>query len=111
MVWRLEYWYGWIGWDGHKFWLDRNDGHWNRHGLVVFVSVSVDTQLLRYLLADSHWRLLVDFMANFIWHIPADLVWLLCTFLVRNVSADFSRNIVTDLGRDVLTDGICSSDT
>lgn len=74
MVWRLEYWYGWIGWDGHKFWLDRNDGHWDRHGLVVFVSVSVDTQLLRYLLADSHWRLLVDFMANFIWHILGQIL-------------------------------------
>ena len=117
------------GGDGWDWWeevgLEGNDRGCDWEGLVVLVSVSVHTQLLRDLLADSHWGLLVDFVTNFVGNVLsereqflsnnndnnqttylADLVRLLCTFLVRNISASLFGNLDTDLRGDILTDRV-----
>ena len=50
------------GWYGHQLGLEWN--HRSCGWLALSVAVSVNTQLLRDLLAHSHWGLLVDFVAD-----------------------------------------------
>ena len=51
------------GRDGHQLGLEGNDGSCDWFVLST-IAVCVNTQLLRDLLAHSHWGLLVDFVAD-----------------------------------------------
>ena len=63
----------WDCWDWlEEVGLEGNDRSCDWVGLVVLVSVSVHTQLLRDLLADSHWSLLVDFVTNFVGNVLSE---------------------------------------
>jgi len=83
------------GRDGHQLGLEGNQ--WSCDWLVLSVAVSVNTKLLRDLLAHSHWCPLVDLMADLLRNILADLKRLLSTLLLRDVMTNFSRDINTDL--------------
>ena len=64
------------GRDGHQLGLEGNQ--WSCNWLVLSVAVSVNTKLLRDLLAHSHWCPLVDLMADLLRNILASRIdnWL-----------------------------------